>query len=164
MRDAGLEPGIVAIGAVLNAAKKSASATSDGVAIVQEAWDLFNTIEKDERNAFVYSSMIGAFGEAKMSTEAVDLFEEAASHLKPWYECSACPSSRLASWQDSTVRASDLVARFVWGGVGVWGCSHIFDDAGPQRLYLMRPTTPLHLLTATSLAIGGCVRLKTPRS
>ena len=86
MSTAGLEPGIVAIGAVLNAAKKAASTSPEGVAIVHEAWDLFNTIDKAERNAFVYSSMIGALGQAKMKDEAVELFEEAASHLKPWYE------------------------------------------------------------------------------
>ncbi len=86
MSTAGLEPGIVAIGAVLNAAKKAASATPEGVAIVQEAWELFSKLEKEERNAFVYSSMIGALGQANMKDEAVELFEEAASHLKPWCE------------------------------------------------------------------------------
>ena len=76
----------VAIGAVLNAAKKAASTSPEGVSVVREAWDLFNTIDKDQRNAFVYSSMIGALGQAKMRDEAVELFEEAASHLKPWCE------------------------------------------------------------------------------
>jgi pentatricopeptide repeat protein len=86
MRAAGLEPGIVAIGAVLNAAKKAASAQQEGVAIVQEAWDLFSTLDMSERNAFVYSSMIAALGQANLREEAVELFEEAAGHLKPWCE------------------------------------------------------------------------------
>ena len=84
MHTAGLEPGIVAIGAVLNAAKNAASTTPQGVAIVQDAWDLFNTVEQEERNAFVYSSMIGALGQANLRDEAVELFEVAARNLKPW--------------------------------------------------------------------------------
>ena len=90
MRAAGLEPGIVAIGAVLNAAKKAATAQPEGIAIVQEAWDLFNTLDMKERNAFVYSSMIAALGQANMRDEAVELFEEAAVHLKPWCEHTIC--------------------------------------------------------------------------
>ena len=103
MSTAGLEPGIVAIGAVLNAAKNAASGKPEGVAIVREAWELFSTLEKEQRNAFVYSSMIGALGQAGMKIEAIELFEEAASHLKPWCETAshcdqpACRSSPLYS-------------------------------------------------------------------
>ena len=89
MSTAGLEPGIVAIGAVLNAAKNAATPSPEGTEIVQEAWGLFNELPREQRNGFVYSSMIAALGRASMKHEAVELFEEAARHLKPWCACSA---------------------------------------------------------------------------
>eukprot|EP01046_Picozoa_sp_COSAG06_P003852 COSAG06_NODE_153_length_21876_cov_5.100628_22_plen_189_part_00 len=89
MSTAGLEPGIVAIGAVLNAAKNAATPSPEGTEIVQEAWGLFNELPREQRNGFVYSSMIAALGRASMKHEAVELFEEAASHLKPWCACSS---------------------------------------------------------------------------
>ena len=84
MAAAGLEPSVVAIGAVLNAAKNAASDTDQGQAVVAEARQLFDTLPVEERNGFVYSSMLAGMGKAKMKEESIALFEEAASHLKPW--------------------------------------------------------------------------------
>ena len=84
MRAAGLEPGIVAVGAMLNAAKNAASDTEEGQAVVAEARQLFETLPMEERNGFVYSSMLAALGKANMKDDAIAMFEEAASHLKPW--------------------------------------------------------------------------------
>ena len=84
MRAAGFTPGIVTVGACLNAAKKAADPSAQGVQIVREAHALFEGLEASERNDFVYSAMIMALGAAGMKEEAVRLFEEAAGSLQPW--------------------------------------------------------------------------------
>lgn len=172
MSTAGLEPGIVAIGAVLNAAKKAASTKPEGVAIVQEAWQLFNTLEKEERNAFVYSSMIGALGQANMKDEAVELFEEAASHLKPWCENASYSyqparlrtlPTYLPFHRPPTCLPLFLLDCFYLATIFVSLTSRGFHFAGRRHSCLAQPTTPRLARIGTSLGIGGCARRKRPR-
>ena len=99
-------PGIVTVGACLNAAKKAADPSAQGVQIVREAHALFEGLEASERNDFVYSAMIMALGAAGMKEEAVRLFEEAADSLQPW--CGAPIDAQPAL--DSE------------GGCGLWLC------------------------------------------
>lgn len=82
--EAGLKPGTVAHGAVLNAAKNVAGRTEEGRQAVDVATGLFNRLAPEERNTFLYCAIIGMLGKAGRADEAEVCFEEAASILKPW--------------------------------------------------------------------------------
>mmetsp|Transcript_36864 Transcript_36864/g.83129 ORF Transcript_36864/g.83129 Transcript_36864/m.83129 type:complete len:375 (-) Transcript_36864:33-1157(-) len=78
MKDAEIEPNTVSYTALINAAKLEGSPKA-----VNMAQELFLEMDQKQRNERTYTAMIGAFARVGRFEDALKVFEEARSHLKP---------------------------------------------------------------------------------